>query len=270
MHSPFHEVTWDIMQMVNKPFLGIDHMFRVWAVNPAFCRHFRIGSGAAEGRVLFDLPGWDIPRLRELLTSLNTPDTGQAPVQIIGRHIEGEFPALGHRALQVNIRRFPCPEVGGGENSMTLLVFEDITLRKQTDLTLIELENHYRYFIEAASDMMYVHDHTGLILALNPAFEAITGQPVVQWLGKPLTALVHIDDRAGLLEMMHRVLSGEPDCAEARIDHCEGREVWLELKGSPYRRDDMIVGALGVARDVSHRHKPPARAATRRAVSGRR
>ena len=60
-------------------------------------------------------------------------------------------------------------------------------------------------------DVVYALDNDGTILSLNPAFEAFTGWPADDWVGRSFVSLLHPDDLPRVLDALSRAQAGEPE-----------------------------------------------------------
>jgi PAS domain S-box-containing protein len=117
-----------------------------------------------------------------------------------------------------------------------------------------QTEERYRDLVEGVRDVIFALTPDGTIAALNPAFETITGWPRAEWLGKPFEALVHPADVPQALELFGRVLRGEPrPTNQFRVQTRDGGSRIAEFSASAQRRDDALVGILGIGRDVTER-----------------
>ncbi|HEU5396140.1 MAG TPA: PAS domain-containing protein, partial [Verrucomicrobiae bacterium] len=76
----------------------------------------------------------------------------------------------------------------------------EITGRRRVENALRESEQRYSTLIETANDVIFSLAPDGRIVALNRAFEKITGWPRSVWLGKSFTPLIHPDEMAIAVE----------------------------------------------------------------------
>jgi len=199
------------------------------------------------GRSAFELlHPHDVPRLRavfdDLLGRPGTPATLELRLlQRDGAWREGE-------AVVVN--RLAEPAVGA-----VVVNFRDVSERKQAEQALRDSEAQYRSLVEGVRDVIFALSPDGIIVSLNPAFEAITGAPPSEWLGKPFDQLVHPEDLPLALELFGRVVRGEPrPTAQFRIRTSSTADYRLtEFAATAQLRDDRLIGVLGIGRDVTER-----------------
>lgn len=113
-----------VVDTVRDPLMVLDHDLRVVAASRSFYKTFRLVREDVRGHLLYDIDGgqWDIAELRELLETISN---GQADID--GCEVEREFPAIGHRVMQLNARKVFYEK---GTHSTVLLGFEDITDRR--------------------------------------------------------------------------------------------------------------------------------------------
>ncbi|MBI3789048.1 MAG: PAS domain S-box protein [Ignavibacteriales bacterium] len=122
--------------------------------------------------------------------------------------------------------------------------------------TLRISEERYRTLVETARDVIYTLSMDGTITSLNPAFEHLTGWSRSDWLGKPFVPLVHPDDLSFALTTFEQLLLGKtPKIFELRILTKAGHYMIAEFTKTPQVRDGNIIGALGIARDITDRKK---------------
>jgi len=141
-----------------------------------------------------------------------------------------------------------------GEIAGLLTVNHLVTERKLAEVALQESESRYRTLIDTSNDVFYTLSPEGKFLSLNPAFETITGWSREEWLGKSFLPLVHDEDVPLALHNFKGTLHGDRVYAYAvRIRKKNGEFVVGELHPSPLRKDGRIVGASGVARDITER-----------------
>ncbi len=139
----------------------------------------------------------------------------------------------------------------------TELVQAEIIERKKAKEALRESEIRYRYLVESARDVIITFSSDGKITSLNPAFEKITGWPRAQWIGKNIQSLFHPDYIQPAKGVYKSILKGEmsPSGFEIRILSKSGEYIAMEYSLTPEIRNGKIVGAFGIARDITDRKR---------------
>ncbi|MCX7045015.1 MAG: PAS domain S-box protein [Candidatus Sumerlaeota bacterium] len=129
--------------------------------------------------------------------------------------------------------------------------------QRQASEALRESEERYRSLVEAAPDVIYtISGEDGTLTSLNPAFEAITGWPRAQWLGKPFASLVHPEDLPLAEETFQKALNGQTlPIYELRILAKSGEYLVGEFTSTPQIKDGKVVGELGIVRDITERKR---------------
>ncbi|MBI2428635.1 MAG: PAS domain S-box protein, partial [Ignavibacteriales bacterium] len=126
--------------------------------------------------------------------------------------------------------------------------------RKETEHRLSSSEKKYRSLIETARDVIYTLSPDGIITSLNPIFEKLTGWNRDEWLGQHFAPLVHEDDLIVAAEILTKVLQGDnPTIFELRIKTKENGFMIGEFITTPRYQGGQIIGALGIARDITAR-----------------
>lgn len=133
---------------------------------------------------------------------------------------------------------------------------EDIHERKQAESALRESEERYRSVVQNARDVIFMLGPDGVIKSLNPAFEAITGWKVGDWVGRSFGELCHKDDLTRAMEMFWKALQGERvDPFELRVLSSNRDCLVGEFTITPQVERGRMVGVLGIARDITDRKR---------------
>lgn len=108
-----------------------------------------------------------------------------------------------------------------------------------------ECDVRYRALVESALDIIATTTPEGAITSLNPAFETVTGWRREEWLGRPLTTLLHAEDvpRAGAAFV------------EVRMRTADGSYRVMEIASRPQIVDGRTAAVLSIARDVTDRKR---------------
>jgi diguanylate cyclase (GGDEF)-like protein/PAS domain S-box-containing protein len=130
------------------------------------------------------------------------------------------------------------------------------------------LRDQYTRLSEATRDVVMMVTAGGDITSLNPAFERLTGWAATPWIGRNFERLVHPEDQSTVRGVLRRAFRGHVSFAtEVRLSTRSGGFRVVELSTTPELRDDEVVGALGIARDITARKRSQLRDASVQAVA---
>jgi PAS domain S-box-containing protein len=136
------QLTQSIVDTIRDPLVVLESDMTIVMASKAFLTMFGIEEAEARGRHIFDVGQrqWDVPDLRHLMEKV-LPEN--KPIE--GFEIEDEFPGLGRRVFNLNARKISQP---GNHSHRMLLVFEDITDRKQRERDALSLTNEISHRIK--------------------------------------------------------------------------------------------------------------------------
>ncbi len=125
-------------------------------------------------------------------------------------------------------------------------------LHRSQQRVLKRYEHLYENLFESTPDIIFTLQPDGRIASLNPGFETITGLCPKQWIGRPLTDLLHPSDQQKAGEVLAKVLQGEnASTLETRFLSKSQKFLYGDLALKPQIEEGRVVGALGIARDVT-------------------
>lgn len=138
-----------------------------------------------------------------------------------------------------------------GEVQSALGVVRDVTERRRGEVDRARLAA----VVAGSDDAILAKDLTGVITDWNAAAERMYGYSSEQAIGRPVAMLVPTERRDEDLELLKRVLDGEPvDHFETERVRGDGSRVPVSLTVSAVRNaDGAITGASTIARDVTER-----------------
>ena len=131
-----------IVDTIRDPLVVLEEDMTIVTASKAFLKMFGIAEGEAFGKRLSELGQnqWDVPALRHLMEKV-LPEN--QPIESF--EIEDDFPGLGRRVFNLNARKISGQ---GSQKHRMLLVFEDITDRKQRERDVEILTNEISHRIK--------------------------------------------------------------------------------------------------------------------------
>src|SRR6202163_4778833 len=136
------QLTQSIVDTIRDPLVVLEDDMTIVTASKAFLTIFGIRQAEAHGRRVSELGQhqWDVPALRHLMEKVLPEDK---PIESF--EIEDNFPGLGRRVFNLNARKISQP---GNHSHRILLVFEDITDRKQRERDAQMLTNEISHRIK--------------------------------------------------------------------------------------------------------------------------
>ena len=135
---------------------------------------------------------------------------------------------------------------------------ELIRKNNRTEQALIESEKKYRNLVESTQDQIWSIDIHGKHTFINKAFTDILGYEVNEIIDKPITSLVHPDDKKKIKELFLQSIEKKCgwDNVVNRWVHKDGSFKYIESTSSPViDTDGNLIGFNGVDRDITDRKK---------------
>jgi PAS domain S-box-containing protein len=136
------QLTQSIVDTIRDPLVVLENDMTIVTASKAFLTMFGTSEEEARGKRLSDLGQhqWDVPALRNLMEKV-LPEN--KPIESF--EIEDDFPGLGRRVFNLNARKI---FQAGNHVTRMLLVFEDITDRKQRERDALSLTNEISHRIK--------------------------------------------------------------------------------------------------------------------------
>jgi PAS domain S-box-containing protein len=136
------QLTQSIVDTIRDPLVVLETDMTIVTASWAFLTIFGITEAETHGRRISELGQhqWDVPALRHLMEKV-LPEN--KPIENF--EIEDVFPGLGRRVFNLNARKITQP---GNHSHRMLLVFEDITGRKQRERDALTLTNEISHRIK--------------------------------------------------------------------------------------------------------------------------
>jgi PAS domain S-box-containing protein len=137
-----------------------------------------------------------------------------------------------------------------------VLIFRDITKRKQTAEALKKSEKRYRSVFNTVKDVIFQTDATGVWTFFNPAWTEITGFTLEETIGTNFLDYVHPDDRQLSFERFQPLIARQQEYCRYEIRYLakDGSFRWMEVFARlTLDSNDAIAGISGTLHDISTR-----------------
>ncbi|MGZ8867539.1 MAG: PAS domain S-box protein [Thermoanaerobaculia bacterium] len=120
---------------------------------------------------------------------------------------------------------------------------------------IIDSERRFRAVIEGASEIIFSVSPEGVILALNPAWETVTGYRPADWLGKRFDDLIPDEEKPAVYALFQSITES-PRAIRVQV-RIQGRneKVLLDVAASARVADGRVVEIYGFARDATEEHR---------------
>lgn len=143
------------------------------------------------------------------------------------------------------------------EGKYVQAIVRDITERKEINKKIIESEEKFRTIFEATADIITYVDRYGKLLDTNNRVKDILGYDKQDIVGKNFRDLKFIDagELTNIIKLFIKTIrSGKAlDKTELTIRHKDGNKVYFEIGTKFIKKDQKIVGAVSIFRDITER-----------------
>jgi PAS domain S-box-containing protein len=156
--------------------------------------------------------------------------------------------ADGERRL-VSVTNTPIRH--GTEIVGVLGVARDVTDERARAAALARSEARYSRLVESASDAIFTMDEAGRFTAANRSLEKAVGLTRDELLGAPLALVVDARDVADAERLLRQTFAGNRSRGPLRYRSADGSVRHGSVITAPVFEDGVIVGALGIMRDVT-------------------
>jgi len=145
------------------------------------------------------------------------------------------------------------------EQSHFIVLFDIITKRKQTEISLRESEYKFRTITEQMSEIVFVTDYSGIVKYISPSIEKVAGYRPDEVTGHTFLEFLHEDDIERATEKMKNAISNhhQSDIFELKYKKKNGLTIYSEIGVRYYHKENSneFSGLIGVIRDISQRKK---------------
>lgn len=142
-----------------------------------------------------------------------------------------------------------------GEIFAGMVMWHDISDRKNAKIALEESEARYRNLFENANDLIYIHDLEGNYLAINEAALRVFGFTREEALKLNMCDIVAPEHLNTVRRKLKGKIKGKASQTTYEVDCLtkDGRRITLEINSSPIYKEGVPVAVQGVARDITER-----------------
>jgi PAS domain S-box-containing protein len=181
---------------------------------------------------------------------------GETEVQQLAESFDNMAASLQHKEAE---RQRAQQDLKAALDQLEARVAQRTAELNAANVQLRKSEQRYRRLVDTARDVIFELDARGNFVALNPAFETVTGFAREEWLGKPFAPLIEAADAPRAAELFQRNIRGEPlPVFELNIRSKNGAPLVAEITTVPQVLDGKVIGVFGFARDVSERKQAEA------------
>jgi PAS domain S-box-containing protein len=223
----------------------VDPNERVLNVNPRFTELFGYSFDEVKGKFLDDFVVPD-DRKKEAIMLAQKGKEGYVYYETVRKNKKGSL---------IPVTLSTAPIMLQGQHIGGIVLYKDITERRNMIESLENSEKRLRILFESAPDGYYLSDLSGTLVDGNKAAEKITGYAKTELIGKSFLKLLprsQILKAAKLLGLNAAGKSTGPD--EFVLNRKDGTQVTVEIRTHPVRIEDQRL-VLGIARDITERKR---------------
>lgn len=223
----------------------VDSNDRILDVNPCFSKLFGYSLNEARGRLLDDLI---VPKDKQKEARMLTEKSSEEYVYFdtVRKSKDGSV---------ISVAISAAPMMSEGKHLGDIILYKDITERKQMEEAIRKSEGKFRNIFENANDGLIFLDGTGKILEVNKKAAEEFGGRKEELLGKHFTkvGIFSFRDIPKLLNAFANILAGKTSRLEIEITNRKGRKTNLECASSITRVNGKLEGILIIARDITEK-----------------
>jgi PAS domain S-box-containing protein len=138
-----------------------------------------------------------------------------------------------------------------------LMTAHDITERKNIEARLLENEEKYRQLTETAQDIIFSIDLKGQLTYVNKTGQKISGYTVKELLKKNINELMLPEQLEIINKRIRKRIAGDKkiNIYETEFINKAGMRIPIEVSTVPLRSKGVLIGILGIARDIRGRQR---------------
>ena len=156
----------------------------------------------------------------------------------------------------VDVEGLCVPRIVDGKVSGSVILYQDITQRKQAERALADRTNLLNSLIENLPVGVILTDRASAVLMCNPAFEKLFGYPQTEIVGRKVFHLLGSGELRAQMEDSHKkVIEGQLTRMSTRRQRCDGSLVDVEVFGVPVIRDGKTSEVMVIYYDITERKR---------------
>jgi len=158
------------------------------------------------------------------------------------------LPAEGTRH-HVSVRMAPMSDAE--RVSHLLISLRDVTEEIRARDEMLAANARYRDLVETATDAIVTLDLGGILTSVNAGAEQLSGIGRSDIVGRSFASFLEPSETTVAMEVFTAAVAGTPGRVELTFTRPDGAARLLSASVAPLRRAGVVVGLLGVARDVT-------------------
>ncbi|QDH21576.1 PAS domain S-box protein [Saccharibacillus brassicae] len=143
----------------------------------------------------------------------------------------------------------------GGEALRLVGMTQDITQQATIENLIRESEQRYKSLFDYNPSGVYAYDLEGRYVTVNASQEKLTGYAEGELIGVPIADLAVPEHRGRVEAGFDSVKRGEAQTYEARLTRKDESLIDVSITNTPIIVDGRIVGAYGIASDITERKR---------------
>lgn len=184
------------------------------------------------------------PEMRDAVSAYETAALGGTPQRYETVVLRG----TGERRT-VSVTTSPLRE--GNQVTGVVASLRDVTDERRARDAVARSEARYRNLVETATDAIYTMDADASFTSVNRATCEIVGYSREELLGRRARWLLDPDEYADVEHHFQHALDGRARRYECHLYRKDGERRLLSVTNTPIFQGTMVVGVLGIARDIT-------------------
>jgi PAS domain S-box-containing protein len=152
-------------------------------------------------------------------------------------------------------------------------LYHDVTEQKNIEMALRESEEKYRTIFESANDIIILLNTAGIVLDVNARLTDIGGYERHELIGKKISELTNIINKENMAKVaasfVRTLISSEVISYQVEMLKRNREPIYLEINSVPIKKDDKVVGALAILRDITEKTKTELQIKEQKALTDR-